>query len=193
MLHFISKQLRSWILDLIFPAICLLCEEKCTGYLCERCWEFCTPIDPTLRCKHCFSELRDDFHCGFCKVNRSFMGKRAFVFDPLAPTQHILSLPKASACFAYLQWQRLDWTAPTLILPMPCPEAEAIGKELSLLMHLPFVKGLYLDLCCKDPQLMMHERILLFALEARDEDLQKVSDALYLVGAREVNILQMHY
>ncbi len=168
--------IRSFI-DLIFPPLCLACEEKCeTKFLCPNCWQLCALPDPVERCRHCFEELEDRKTnlCIQCRARRILPVVRAYVFDPESPARCLgLEAIEAIASFALIQWIQLEWPMPDAIVPMPDSDSLAIGSFFATLLDRPFVRAFRADYSYKEERLEEGQELLLFDISNSMQNLQK--------------------
>ncbi len=146
------------ILEWIFPAFCIHCQEKTSHYrelLCGGCKTLLTFLDPQERCRTCFASL-EGRGCPICAHKTSAVKKRAAAFDymgPMATLVHQLKfakrfpLAKDFAAFLVVQLDRLNWPLPDLLIPVPQSftrklirgfnQSELIAQEMSCLLQRP--------------------------------------------------------
>lgn len=175
------KKSLSYFLDWVFPPLCLACREfSDSKHLCSDCWKLFAPPDPAERCRHCFSENESQKEiCAVCRKEPLLPIARAFVFDAQAPLWALRLDPeqkgKIWASFALNQWVRLEWPQPDAIVPMPDPDSEAIGKEFSKLLQVPFYNIL---------------KVSEGALELRDNLLKEGAEILMIEAGNPLSRLQ---
>ena len=133
------KLFQKSLVDLIFPPLCLYCNEPTDlKYLCERCWTQSPVVDLENRCRHCFDDCEDGVLCSRCSHKPLLPFERAFVFDRSSPIAQILSeeMSEAAAGFAFYQWAKLGWDEPDLIAAIS-PGKNEVAKQFSKLMNKP--------------------------------------------------------
>jgi len=154
---FFRKISKVW-LDCLFPPLCTVCRECCsTKMFCPECWDLCSLPDPENRCRHCFVEIGDDPSCytdlakngqGVCRRCRKsprIKFPSAFVFEATGPVIRLCNDPdidfETLSAFALIQWFRLSWSVPNLIIP--CDRtvksiAKSFGSRLGIRSIYPF-------------------------------------------------------
>lgn len=167
--------LKAWT-ELIFPPFCACCKEKCNSRLfCPSCWELCAPPDPDERCSHCFEE--SEGMCKQCKSNSRFPFRRAFAFHPTPPAFHLArTRPDLLASFFVLQWVRLDWPTPDVVVPMR--GMKKIAKAFAEMIDRPFASVLKWRRC--DFKAIEENQVLL--LLDNQSGGEKISRAVSLLG-----------
>ncbi|WP_039377641.1 ComF family protein [Parachlamydia acanthamoebae] len=130
--------MKKWVgngLNLIYPPICLECEDSLqnsSSLFCDDCHEQLSLIDPTERCHYCF-ESKHDFRSGVSLCKRCSLHAPLFrgvgaAFDYEGPAatlvKHLKYLNKpylAEGAGAFLAYQffQLQWPIPDLIIPVP--------------------------------------------------------------------------
>ena len=137
--------------SLFFPSFCLQCEAPEEKLLCTSCASQLELLDPTLRCKRCFSQTRP---CTICKERPFSLSGIASSFSYYGPIKRILHafkyedqpyLAKSLASFLFLQWTRLSWPQPDVITFVPqhflrtkmrgYNQSELLAKELGALLE----------------------------------------------------------
>lgn len=118
-------------LNLIFPPLCLHCDEvleKSTHLFCKGCAGFFELIDPSNRCIYCFTENDVRRPCPECIRKRRWHVKIASALDYLGAASSLVKklkygsmpyLAKTGAAFMIAQFSRLGWPVPDLIIPVP--------------------------------------------------------------------------
>jgi competence protein ComFC len=105
----------------------LHCEQRCEYLLCPVCIETLEIIDPRDRCPFCFLENEESRVCSFCKKNHARL-RIASAFDYIGPItslvkglkyQKMAYLAQIAASFMFLQWEKLKWKTPDMIIPVP--------------------------------------------------------------------------
>lgn len=161
------KTFGNSILDLIYPPLCLHCNESLeTGcpIFCHTCLSLLEQIDPSMRCPFCFSS---DFNnesqkcCEQCRKSPRNIKRIASVFDYEGPPATLVKHLKyggqsylAKGCGAYLaaQFLNLNWPMPDIIIPMPMArlrkfergynQSELLAQSFAKLMNCPVSKAL---------------------------------------------------
>lgn len=139
----------------IYPALCIHCSQTTGHYrqlLCKECKQNFTLIDPSGRCRRCFSLAEmDSGPCGLCKeYSHPFKGL-ASAFEHIGPAAALVSelkykgrfkLAKDLAAFMFVQFCRLDWPVPDMIIPVPQSFSRGMirGYNQSLLIAEEFGK-----------------------------------------------------
>lgn len=119
------------LLDLIFPPLCLHCEELLEGSrrtLCENCVELLTLIDSSCRCEACFTPVEGAPICLECRNKARAMTRVGAALEYEGPAKtlvhhikfhHRVDLCRGAAAFMAVQIMHLDWPTPDLIVPIP--------------------------------------------------------------------------
>ena len=146
--------LSSSLLNFLFPAFCLHCDAELfqpRGLFCKECLTLFELLDPQEHCLLCFSSLgQSQGRICFACQKRSFATRRlasAFTHSgPAAAFVHRLKyghspyLAKSAAAFMLMQFLRLDWPLPDLIVPVPQSRLRAFrrgyNQSLLLAQHL---------------------------------------------------------
>lgn len=154
------------LLDFFFPPLCLYCKRKTkTSYFCPSCWELLTPIDPSKRCIHCFSEQTKAALCIKCfrSENRSMV--RAAVFEKCYPSEYLAKTKdeyvEAIASFFLYQWAKLNWDRPDLVLSVS--SLSKVAKAFSFFLDTDYEKALFFDeegIQCKSSYLIQDKVVL---------------------------------
>lgn len=148
-------------LNLIYPPLCLHCKatpESDSNLLCSNCLALLQLIDPSERCPHCFSASYSPEHhlCSECKRKPPILNGVGASFDYVGPAGSLVKKLKysdqpylAKGCAAYMamQFLRLDWPLPDLIVPVPIAfthlmtrgynQSLLLSQELSLILDKP--------------------------------------------------------
>ena len=145
------------MLSLIFPPLCLSCGEKVQKQeLCPQCLEQLQLIDPQARCVVCFADLDGRSRkCETCAI-KGF--RCAAAFDYFGPASALIrelkyrgrvGLAASMASYMALQFFRLEWPQPDLIVPVPLSFAHyltrgynqslLLSRELGKLLNCPVV------------------------------------------------------
>lgn len=130
-------------LDLLFPMICTECKSPSqTPYFCQDCWEHNQLADPQERCRHCFGWIDPPRRvCSRCASGPWLPFPRAALFDRQAPICQVMMKEESAetcASFAWIQWQRLRWARPDLIVPIP-PQQKEVARLLATTMQRPLI------------------------------------------------------
>jgi competence protein ComFC len=115
--------------ELIFPSLCIHCEIKTAGTLfCKGCSCFFELIDPQSRCPYCFAENDGRRPCQECVQKRRWQLKMASALDYLGAVSSLIKalkygrmpyLAETGGHFLVMQFYRLGWPLPDLIIPVP--------------------------------------------------------------------------
>lgn len=113
--------------DFIFPPLCLHCQELTDRtLLCRACSELLQILPLEGRCAYCF--VPSESVCDKCRQRIPSFKKAAAVFDHLGPAAALIhalkynnrpDLAKDFAAFMIVQFTRLNWPIPDLIVPVP--------------------------------------------------------------------------
>lgn len=155
------KQLRSLLIDTLYPRSCLHCESNDLEedhLLCSPCNDLLTPIDWNLRCPRCFS---DNYHlrtnrCAHCLKRKSFISRSASIFEYLGPPASIIKqlkysskffLAEGAGAFMAAQLLKSSWPLPDVIVPTPLSfshyclrgynQSFLLAKALSRIISVP--------------------------------------------------------
>ena len=134
----------SVVQDLLFPPICVVCKEKSHhSYLCQLCWEQSSLLNPAERCPHCFTAIDAAYQlCGRCEHEPFLLFPRAALFDQEAPICRLVGrdeLIDSFASFAFVQWERLGWPLPDLVIPIPFGPSE-IARAFAAKIERPCIQ-----------------------------------------------------
>lgn len=156
------KQIGKSFADLIYPPLCLHCQNPLEADLkifCNACLLLFSPIDPKERCPYCFTSEFNPLKekcCSQCRVKPPILDKMAAVFDYEGPAATLIKYMKyggqpylATAAGAYLAAQllTLQWPMPDCIVPMPMAplrrlergynQSELLAETLAGLLNIP--------------------------------------------------------
>jgi len=149
------KPLLKHLLDFIFPPFCLHCSFALDGktqLLCPACLEQMELIDPAQRCRYCFGqELVSKFRvCNSCLHHRPIWHRAASVFEHRGAARCIIHamkndnkpyLARGLGAFMALQFLRLEWPLPDMIIPVPTTLARWIQRGYHPSLHLANIFG----------------------------------------------------
>lgn len=142
MLSFLNSIGKSF-LDLVYPPLCLHCEEgleKAHPLFCFECLKQMAPIDPAERCPYCFSSEIDLEHekcCDQCRHQPPLTERIAAVFDYEGPAATLIKklkyggqsyLAKGAGAYLAAYFLQLGWPLPNGIIPMPMSRLRAIER-----------------------------------------------------------------
>lgn len=129
----LSNALYRRLLDFFYPPYCFHCEESLEkgGHLfCRGCSASFELIDPKTRCPYCFSE--QDFPtihpCQACREGKRGGIKMAAALSYHGPVASLVKgckygklpyLAELGAAFMVVQFERLGWPLPDLVVPAP--------------------------------------------------------------------------
>jgi competence protein ComFC len=161
-----AKPLISSLKNLLFPALCLHCNEFLLDPdhpLCGHCLSLMTPLEPCERCPQCFSSAISTGYsvCTQCMQTPPIFDGVAAVFDYAGPAATLIKRLKysnkpylAEGCGAYLaaQFLKLDWPLPDMIIPMPIAfthlvvrgynQSYLLAETFARLLQRPIVEAL---------------------------------------------------
>lgn len=125
------------LLRLIFPPLCMHCKED-TGdqrkYFCASCASLFALIEFEGRCKRCFLPLGE---CSFCREGGYPFTLLAAAMEYQGPIATLVQnfkynnkpyLAKDAAALLVLQYVKLDWPLPDVIIPMPQSLARSFSR-----------------------------------------------------------------
>ena len=122
------------LLDLIYPPLCLHCDESMEydcEIFCRACLFMLEQIDPLTRCPLCFSSEFDNSMqkcCQRCLEKTGNIKRMASVFDYEGPPATLVKqlkyggqsyLAKGAGAYLAAQFLTLDWPMPDFVIPMP--------------------------------------------------------------------------
>jgi competence protein ComFC len=143
------------ILNILFPPLCLHCEErleKKRALFCTVCLEQLAPIDQEGRCRICFAE---EDPCQRCITRTVVIKRQAAACSNFGSARTLAAylekgnaefLP-AAASLMLLQFFHLQWPLPDLIIPLPgslwerCKKGKSMNallvQEMARLLQCP--------------------------------------------------------
>lgn len=155
--------MKNLLLPFVYPSVCLTCDDLCSRaeyLLCDTCALSLELAECQGRCPRCFYP-RDGKKCLKCPKDSSPFSSMAFCFEgsgpPLLLASHFMRsgksyLAKSLAAFLVIQFCRLKWPYPDLILACPsnflqrlligCHPDIMLGKEFAAFLNVPFIDGL---------------------------------------------------
>lgn len=147
-----------FLLDFLFPPLCLHCKRLSPFLFCRGCASFFELIDPSNRCPYCFSDQETNGVCRECVQSKNWGVRMAAALDYLGPVRTLVHklkngqrdyLAKTGSSFMALQWDRLEWSLPDAIIPIPPRRgfqkenhATLLARELAQLWTCRLYKGL---------------------------------------------------
>lgn len=186
--------------------------------MCKECLFLLRPLDPALRCIHCFKEVEHEGKlCAQCRKRPASSAILSSVFEKEGPARTIASemetafsppLVKAAAGYLVYQFYQLAWdrpdcitfapqTLPVRLVKSTYPSFE-IAKEAAKLLKLPFEKclkarqsglcGIAMDL--RKEGSVSGKTILMISLE-EDESSKKAVEKLLEGFPRKVYHLRL--
>lgn len=128
-LRFVGQSVSS----LLFPPLCLHCNaatERAGDIFCSGCAKRLEMVDSRWRCPYCFGMRYDPEagHCLDCARQAAFVDGLAATFDYEGPAVSLVNgltsrgqpyLAKGAAAFLAVQWARLQWPFPDVLIPLP--------------------------------------------------------------------------
>ncbi len=135
--------LLSDLCNWVFPPICPVCSGFCeTKLFCSTCWESSALILPEERCLHCFKESLGI--CRECKGKPTLVFPRGYLFEKgEAPLYLAQRSPESLPSFLVVQWARLQWRFPDVVISMP--GAKALAISFSEMIQCPYIDVLKWD------------------------------------------------
>ena len=196
------------LLNLIYPPLCIHCEHTLEGkrtILCATCLEYMTPLTCDERCLTCFAEVQG--RCERCMLRAVVIRRQAAACQAIGPALTLTSrlergelhLLPALSSLLILQWTRLNWPCPDLIVPMPVSwwnrsqtggDVNALlAKKLAQVLEVPLLSPLKLawNILGEEATFKLHtsektklseKRILLVSLKLNDSHLRQAAEAL---------------
>ena len=154
--------------SLFFPPFCYHCQGSVSSpdlFLCEFCSHALPFVDLDKRCRYCDSSIEENIRCTFCKENKKrLIFKSASVFSPEGPALSLLNrmsnggqdyLAKDLAAFSAMQFSKLSWPLPDLIVPVPDSRltnwergysaTARFSEEMSYWLECPYQKAIKRD------------------------------------------------
>lgn len=146
--------ISSWfkaIRHFIYPDYCMHCHDGIEDqrfFFCEGCLQLLDWIDLKSRCRYCFKILENpefQIDCGTCGKQRN---RFAAAMEYQGPAGTLLKeikyglrhdLSTIAAAKIVVQWERLDWPKPDLIIPIPSsrPAVKLIAEALGEILEVP--------------------------------------------------------
>ncbi|ADI37649.1 ComF family protein [Waddlia chondrophila] len=125
------KQLFYACWNALYPPHCLHCEKNLDeqNLLCPACLLLLELIEPSSRCRYCFTseEVSPKWSiCRNCRRQTQLVKGFCAAFDEIGPAFDLLrlfrsgkiDLSESLSGYMYLQFIRLNWPAPDLIVPI---------------------------------------------------------------------------
>lgn len=149
--------LKEWLLYLIYPPRCLHCSASLANdqnYFCLECASKLELVKLQNRCPTCFADLDGCFRCPICRHRSPLLKGIAAAFDYVGVAQTLLKqfkhgaqpyLAKSAASFLIMQFFRLDWPLPDLIVPLPQAVLHGIERGYNQSLLLAEVVGSLLE------------------------------------------------
>jgi hypothetical protein len=138
----------------------------------------------------------EDEICRRCRKKASLPFPSAFVFELTPPVLHLCSRiqeePEALAAFALVQWERLDWPIPDIVMPLP--KAEGVARAFASLLDCFFVdavrhwRGKW---DCKHSFLEEDALILLISVKNSVDDIGKSIEAICEAFPKKIFVLSL--
>ena len=147
------------MLSLLFPPLCLYCKEKVEKHeLCKECLTQLHLIEPDARCLICFADLEGKSkRCEQCMIKGFRCGAAFDYFGPAAALVRDLKyggrigLATSMASYMALQFFRLEWPQPDLIVPVPLSFAHFLTRGYNQSLLLAEELGKILNVPVADP------------------------------------------
>ncbi len=201
------RSFLSYLLDEIFPPLCLCCGEKgAPQWFCSACWQLLSLPNPEERCRHCFENSQQPL-CFTCQKSPALIFPKAKLFDPSLAASILQSrmdeIKEALSSMAFLLCVHLGWDNVDTVMAVPDEEgsksAVHMAKFLAHLLGVPYVKGLerthqaFLqpDLAPVAVHLQTGNHVLLFDAASRLSWLQKASRCLCELFPKKANVLTL--
>lgn len=154
--------IKQTVLQFVYPTFCLHCQGLVTpeaGFFCETCSSLLQLIDPIERCPACFSAdyVQAARFCHSCyHHSSSFIQASAAAFEYQGPAVSLIKklkyhyqpyLAQGAAAFLALQFDRLQWPVPDVLVPVPISlmhwldrgynQSALIAQHLSRFLNVP--------------------------------------------------------
>lgn len=195
------------LLDEIFPPLCLCCKEFGEKkWFCSSCWELLSLPNPKEKCRHCFANS-PNLLCDICRQRPLLELPRAVVFESSLPASilrgKVKEAEEALTSIAFIFFQKLEWSIPDLIIPVPDERGEKsvrrMAKFFAALMGKPSVQFfnrtyrgfLQPDLVVSALSLEANQTVLLFDVSSSLSWLKKASDGVLDVFPKKAMILSL--
>lgn len=150
------KKLFSSIEGLLYPPLCLHCKNSIEGHsalFCAHCSPLLDLIPTSERCPFCFSHQDGCKRraCSQCQKSAADFNGLAAALDYQGPAATLVQcmkyenqpyLAEGAASFLVMQWAKLEWPLPDLIIPVPITWMHRIfrGYNQSALLAKSFGK-----------------------------------------------------
>jgi len=188
--------LGSW-LDCIFPPLCEVCKERChTRFFCADCWNICALVDPLHRCRHCFQEIEEGTLCRICQRDPWLPFPFAYVFESSAQAYRLCregkEHPDAMTAFMVVQWEKLRWPIPDVVVPLP--GARCFAKSFSSWLETSYAPVLSRCLDqwdCDVEALQEDQTLLLLGEKVSRSMLQGAIEALSEAFPKKIYVLSL--
>lgn len=175
------------ILDLLYPPTCLHCKEPLEkkGHFCSHCLEEFTLERVEGKCAKCFGEIPQlRGTCKTCRKKAHPYRRYGYCFEAYGPAKSLVNaflkgkhsyLAKELAAYLVVQLEALNYPSFDLITTVPKPFSRShnlVGKELSLMLGIPFKPVLKLRLLTDPPLVVkkkctiINQNVLLFEINA---------------------------
>lgn len=137
------RQLLKSFLDLVFPPLCLHCQETLEAehpLFCKTCLLQVIPANPAERCPYCFSlefNPLSQKSCSNCIENPLFIDQVGAVFDYEGPPATLVRqlkyggktyLAQGAGAYMAAQFIALNWPIPDVIIPMPMARLKKLDR-----------------------------------------------------------------
>lgn len=156
------KEVSQALSHFCFPPFCLHCDrflDEEALLFCKECLDLLEFIDPQERCLYCFSSevYSKKQVCSFCLKQSHFLRRVGAVFDDFGVARTLLQalrggrsyLAKGAAGYMGMQWGRLEWPIPDIVVPVPSSffryfergynPRTLLAKKLSHILGCPMV------------------------------------------------------
>lgn len=153
----IFKNVLQAFSQFVYPSFCLHCGCPINGQpFCSTCLGQLEPIELEERCPYCFSS---DYQpekrvCYPCFMDRPLLKRRAAVFEYQGVAATLLLkmkygnqpyLAKGAGAFLAMQFLRLEWPFPDLIVPVPLTLVHRISRGYNQSFLLAEALGTFLN------------------------------------------------
>ncbi len=144
-----ATSLSTYLLDALFPPLCIGCKEELPPqsiYLCATCAEITAPLMREERCLHCFDLLEGRHRlCPGCLRTPRLAIPHAYVFSAQSHIQKLIQRVGSLEPFAsYLlyQWAHLHWPWPDCVAAIPpaIPQegAQCLARQMARTLQRPY-------------------------------------------------------
>lgn len=147
-------------LHLIYPSTCIHCNESLppdSAILCSPCGSLLELLEPAERCVRCFNLKADaEAHCKHCAKHPTLFYRTGAAFNYIGPPATIVKkmkygcqphLAKGAGAFLIAQFERMDWSLPDAIMPVPITffhwlergfnQSVLLANELAAALQIP--------------------------------------------------------